>query len=174
MTELLIPKYLTKAIALQAIYVALYAVMGKNGPLRPRPKRNHCHIVILVPGMEDACEGEYPDWPNYPLTPVLLCEYGYNCGDAWEHPYDSIARCKALQLWTGRNDGRAGVIPHLLFPGDTPYWGGVKRDGIVVACSGVEPYFDRLIAGIVCDTLIALAHDAYEKDPERKVVDFLP
>ena len=83
-------------------------------------------------------------------------------------------RCKAVQLWTGCNDGRAGVVPHLLFPGYTPYWGGVKRDGIVVACSGVQPWFDRMISGIVADTIIALAHDAYENDEERKSgVDFL-
>jgi hypothetical protein len=93
---------------------------------------------------------------------------------SWEDPYYQIAWCKALHLWTDRNDDRTSPIPHLLFSGDTPYWGGVKRRGIVVACSGVQPWFDKLVSGIVADTIVALAHDASERDPEMKQgVDFL-
>ena len=167
------PKYLTKKIAQQAVEVAVYAVL-RTAPLMHKVKRYHCHIVILVPGMEDAREADYPDWPNYPLQPVSLYERSIGDMGAWEHQYDNIARCKALQLWTDRNDDRTSPIPHLLFSGDTPDWGGVKRRGMVVTCSGVQPWFDKLISGIVADTIVALAHDAYENDPEVKQgVDFL-
>lgn len=168
--NLLTPKYLTPEIARRAIAVAVKAVMqGEDIPV----KRNHCHVVVLVPGMQDDRATDYPNWPDYPTTAVMLAEESFGDQEAWEHPYDNIARCKALQLYTDRNDGRAGIIPHLVFSGDTPYWGGVKRDGIVVACSGVQPWFDRLIAGIVTDTIIALAHHAYETDEGRSGVDFL-
>jgi hypothetical protein len=166
------PKYLTKKIAAQAVKFAFEAVFRDN-PFNQLLKRNQCHVVVIVPGMEDAREKDYPDWPDYPLHPVVLFEGSLSSG-AWEHPYDDIARCKALQLWTDRNDDRTTPIPHLLFPGDTPFWGGVKRRGIVVTCSGVQPWFDKMISGIIADVIVALAHDAYENDEERKVgVDFL-
>jgi hypothetical protein len=171
---LLTPKYLTKEITKQAVALALNAVVNEGAFLRPHLKRHHCHVVVLVPGMEDAREADYPDWPDYPLKPVALYEQSVGDPAQWEHRYDNIARCKALQLWTDRNDDRTSPIPHLLFSGDTPYWGGVKRRGIVVTCSGVQPWFDKLISGIVADTIVALAHHAYENDEEtKKDVDFL-
>lgn len=172
--QLLTPKYLTKEIAEQAVNLALRAVVNEGAPLHSRLKRHHCHVVVLVPGMTDAREADYPDWPDYPLKPVALYEQSVGDPMQWLHRYDNIARCKALQLWTDRNDDRTSPIPHLLFSGDTPYWGGVKRRGIVVCCSGVQPWFDKLISGLVADTIVALAHDAYENDPEMKHgVDFL-
>lgn len=173
MAERKIPKYIKREFVSMAVAVAVSAVLSKRIPV----KRQDLHVVVLVPEMQDDRAYDYPSylsWSNYPVMPYLIYQESFGNTDKWEHPYADIARCKALQLWTGRNDGRAGVIPHLLFSGDTPYWGGVKRDGIVVACSGVQPWFDRLIAGIVADTIVALAHDAYENDEERKKgVDFL-
>lgn len=167
----LTPKYLTKAITERAVEEALSLAMGSMSSLM---RRQQCHVVVLVPGMEDARETDYPDWPNYPIQPVCLYEKSWGNPEKWEHPYDSIAKCKALQLWTDRNDDRTAPTPHLLFPGDTPFWGGVKRRGIVVTCSGVQPWFDKMISGIVADILVAMAHDAYENDPERKSgADFL-
>lgn len=173
MTEqtLLTPKYITLEVVSIAVGIALKTVMSGHFI---RVKRRHCHVVVLVPAMKDDRAGDYPAWPDYPLTPVALYEKSVGDPKEWEHPYAAIARSKALQLWTDRNDGQAGVIPHLLFSGDTPYWGGVKRDGIVVVCSGIQPWLNRLIAGITADTTVALAHDAYENDEERKRgVDFL-
>ena len=59
-------------------------------------------------------------------------------------------------------------MPHLLFLGDTPYWGGVKREGIVVACSGVQPHFDRMIAGMVADGLIAMAYELWMTSEDKQ------
>lgn len=172
--NLITPKYLTKEDAQRAVEVALNAVMGGSSPLRPLLSRTQCHIVILVPGMKDDREADYPDWPNYPLQAVSLYEQSVGDPKEWAHPYDNIAKCKALQLWTDRNDDRTMPIPHLLFSGDTPYWGGVKRRGIVVTCSGVQPWFDKMISGIVADIIVGLAHNAYENDEERRSgVDFL-
>ena len=164
--KLIAPKYITKEVAERAVEFAFDAVM-RDSSFNQLLKRNQCHVVVIVPGMEDAREKDYPDYPDYPLHPIVLFERSLDPA-GWEHPYDNIARCKALQLWTDRNDDRTAPIPHLLFPGDTPYWGGVKRRGIVVACSGVQPWFDKMISGIVADVIVALAHNAYENDEERK------
>lgn len=172
--QLITPKYLTKEVAQQAVSVALHSVIDDGAPLHSYLKRHHCHVVVLVPAMEDARQADYPDWPNYPLQPVLIYEQSGGDKGVWEHEYDNIARCKALQLWTDRNDDRTDAKPHLLFPGDTPYWGGVKRHGIVVCCSGVQPWFNKLISGISADTIVALSYDAYKNDPElAQGADFL-
>lgn len=168
---LLTPKYLTEEVAKRAVAVAYHAVADNESPIRLDVKGPHCHVVVLVPAMEDARADDFPSYPNYPLRPVVIYEQSFGHTEEWEHEYNNIARCKALQLWTDRNDNQAGVTPHLLFPSDTPFWGGVKREGIVVACSGVQPWFDKLISGIVADTIIALVHDAYERDEEDS--DFL-
>lgn len=159
---ILTPKYLTREQCEMAVSIALRLAMEG---FRDKLVREQCHVVILVPAMEDARTEDYPDWPDYPVSPYAL--YERSLGQEFcERRYDEIAKCKAIQLWTGRNDGRSGPVPHLVFSGDTPFWGGVCREGIVVACSGVQPWFDRMIAGIAADVLIALARDAFENDPE--------
>jgi len=173
--KLVTPKYLTAEIAEKAVAAALEVAMGDGySTLRQCLKCLQCHIVVLVPAMEDAREANYPDRPNYPVQPYALYQQSVGKKEKWEHPYDEIAMCKGLQLWTDRNDDRTALIPHLLFSGDTPYWGGVKRRGIVVACSGVQPWFDKMISGIAAHIIVALDHDAYENDEERKAgVDFI-
>jgi hypothetical protein len=163
--ELLTPKYLTREVAEKAVSVALKVALESQ--ITPLIKRLQCHIVVLVPAMVDDREKDFPEWPNYPTTAFPL--YQKSVGkELWNHSFDNIARCKALQLWTDRNDDRTTSVPHLLFSGDTPFWGGVKRRGIVVTCSGVQPWFDKMISGLSADIMVALAHDAYENDGERK------
>ena len=158
--ELCTPKFLTQRLASLAVEGARHTVY--EGPLRfiLEAKRQQFHTVILVPGIKDD-RPDYPDWPNYQLQPVVLYEYTFGDVSKFPHPFIDIARCKALQLWHDRNDDRTEIIPHLLFPGDTPFWGGVKRHGIVVACSGIQPWLDKLISGMVTDLLVALAYDAW-------------
>lgn len=136
-----------------------------------RLKRSTLHIVMLVPKM-------YYDsrmYPNHPLEPHLLAEYTHGDRSTWKHDFADIAKCKALQLWHERSDGGTDSTAHLLFPGDTPFWGGVRRDGIVVACSGVQPWFDRMISGMVADAYIACAHDDkvawLEANPDEDYLD---
>ncbi|PIQ68706.1 MAG: hypothetical protein COV91_02745 [Candidatus Taylorbacteria bacterium CG11_big_fil_rev_8_21_14_0_20_46_11] len=81
---------------------------------------------------------------------------------------------KAIQLWHDRNDDRTNIMPHLLFSGDTVYWGGVKRHGIVVACSGVQPWFDKMFSGMIADMLVGIAYNAWMlSEDKRQGVDFL-
>jgi hypothetical protein len=177
--KLMTPKFMTVRAASTAVTATFDAVFGLPnlpGLLRDdlRPRRDECHVVILVPGTIDHYEQNFPNWPDYPIKPVLLYEESRGDPAKFEHPFDEIARCKAMQLWTDRNDDRTDNIPHLMFRGDTPYWGGVKRREIVVACSGVQPCIDKLISGMVADMLVALAHSAWmESEDKAKEVSFL-
>ncbi len=160
--QLVTPKFLTPEIAKTVVNEVLNLATGGMSLIAPRLKRHECHIVILVPAMKDDRANDYPDWPNYQLWPHLLYEQSVG-REHWAHEYDNIARCKALQLWHDRNDDRTNVIPHLLFPGDTPFWGGVKRYRIVSTCSGFQSHFDKMVSGMVTDGLVAVAYDEFEK-----------
>ncbi len=167
---MLTPTFLTKEIAKKAVYYVEGIIHDMDNVL----PHLMCHIIVLVPSMKDDRDRGYPDWPNYQIEPYAL--YEYNLGDpaSWPHNFASIAKCKALQLWYGRNDDRTDCMPHLLFPGDTPFWGGVKRHGIVVTCSGFQPYLDKMFSGMVADMCIGLAYNAWIKTKDGFDGDFLP
>ena len=172
------PKFLTTDLADRAVLFVWSAVMEpKYDTAFFKPKRTACHIIVMVPEMQATLKDENVrnsggmiyNYPDYPINPIILYERSF--GDQkneWTADYRNIAQCKALQLWHGRNDGRTDIMPHLLYSGDCPFWGGVKRDGIVVACSGVEPYFDRMIAGMVADLCIAGAYHAWIQSADKK------
>ncbi|MDB5194093.1 MAG: hypothetical protein JWN50_107 [Parcubacteria group bacterium] len=149
--EIATPKFLSPGTAREI--VSLVLGMCFDTIMEPQFKRKQCHITILVPDRDG--------------NPHMLCEYSLN-EELWEWSYRLIARSKAKQLWEDRNDGGTDIVPHLLFNGDTPYWGGVKRQGIVVACSGVQPWFDKMISGIIADMLIAMAYEAWDKSKDKK------
>lgn len=170
--RILVPKYLTPEVAAHACNRAFWATANlRRGAISGL---ENCHIVVLVPSMPDDSDTNFASWPNYAVEPHALYEHSQGAREEWRYRYDEIAQCKALQLWHGRNEGGATIMPHLLFSGDTPYWGGVKRDGIVVACSGYDEWIDRMIAGIVADLCIGLAYDAWMASEDRKQqVEFL-
>lgn len=171
MPDLLTPKFLTKEVAREAVEAALCAA-GRVPDIFSQGTRHH--IVVLVPGMVDD-RPDYASWPYYDIKPMCLYEAsvtidtdGPSAGDVRR----DIVRCKALQLWHGRSDG--GIQPHLLFSGDTPYWGGVRRHGLVVACCGYKPYYDAMICGIAVDAMVAMAQHAWLNSDDKKIgLDFL-
>lgn len=168
------PKFLTAEIARTAVEEVIRGLTGPDA-LSKLFKRQAFHIVVLGPSMKDDLNTDYAGWPAYQIQPALIYEHSVGKDEGlWTDKYDDVAKCKALQLWHGRQDGGTDILPHLLFPGDTIYWGGVKREGIVVAVSGVQPWFDRMIAGLVADMIIGLSYDAWMRsndkmDVERKI-----
>lgn len=165
----LTPKFLTTSlaqIAVKSTLECLYANGHLNAALKPH--RGELHIVILVPGMTDGRpKFRGRKWSGHQLAAVSLYEHTLGDPKIFPYPFIEIARSKAVQLWHGRNDDRTEIIPHLLFEGDAPFWGGVKRHGIVVACSGLKPWVDKLVSGMVADMLIAMAHAAWEASPDK-------
>ena len=167
----LTPKYLTREMVEAVVDMVLDGFMF-DSRMDQVLSRKMCHIVALVPSVEGASETEYSSWPYYPITPfVPLAIFEKSIGDTskWPRPFANIARGKALQLWCDQNtDGSTDSVAHLLFSDDTPYWGGVKRHGIVVACSGVQPYFDQMISGMIADAIKAFARFHFENSDDKK------
>ncbi len=168
--ELLLPKFLTWEVAEAAINAVLKTVFDSGLSLA---KRKACHVVVLVPSMVADRGAGYPNYPRYPIEPHLLGEVSLR-EDPWTGQYNDIAQCKALQEWQGRNDDRTDIMPHLLFPGDTRFWGAVKRYGIVVACSGIQPWLDKTISGMSIELMVGMAYEAYmQSDDYKNGVSFL-
>lgn len=169
--ELTSPAYLTAEMAQAAVEAVVEAILNPppGGKLAAastflRPKRNQCHVVVVVPGTVGSIEPDSSsDWMEQrQVKPHVLFEKSFYGGRSeLDATFGTFARLKAHQLWYDRNDDRTGILPHLLFEGDTVYWGGVKRLGIVVACSGIQPYIDKLISGMVADVLVAMAYETW-------------
>ncbi len=170
--KIVVPKFLTTDLARIAVTSAVSAAIRASS--QGQLEREGFHIIILVPSVRDFREMDGSEWLDRKIYPHLLYEESVGNTETWTGEYDNIARSKAIQLWNDRNDGGSDILPHLMFPCDTPYWGGVKRNGIVVTCSGVQPWFDRMISGLIADLLIGLAYNAWmTSDDKEKRVDFL-
>ncbi len=168
-TKRITPKFLTAEVGRMAVNTVIDAVVFGHelgitelDSVSDLMKRKACHVIILGPDIMDDGPA-YPTYPVYPNNAHVIYEDSFGRKEEWTAKYDEIARCKALQLWNDRNFGGMGGAAHLLFSGDTYFWGGVKREGIVVACSGVQPWFDRMIAGMIADLCIGIARDAFER-----------
>jgi hypothetical protein len=103
------------------------------------------HIVIMNPL---ATPGDC-DFAN-----AILYEESIGNPEEWDADYGAYARGKARLTWrTGLSTHEILALkPHLLHAKDAPVWGSVCQDGIVVAVSGANPWFDeafaRAIAGL--------------------------
>lgn len=174
----LYPAFLTPDIAGSSIKLTLATCLRILKPGARDLRELDCHFVVLVPTMADKDEqGNNMQFPNFEIKPRILCEvtFGEERKEVWRHKYDSIAQCKAMQLWHGRNLGGTDIVPHLLFPEDTHYWGGVYRHRIVVAGSGFNSYQDKMCSGMSADMMVYRAYGAYLEwkriDPDS---DFIP
>jgi hypothetical protein len=163
------PRFLVTA-AEEALLMVVGAILDYDRGCDPAMlKRREFHVVVVGPQViTELSEGVLFRSPyKRSIGPHIMAERSEGDRADWKYAYQDIARGKALQLWEDRNDGGTDIQPHLLFEGDTPFWGGVKRSGIVVTCSGVQPYFDRMIAGMVADATIGLAYDAWMRSPDK-------
>lgn len=169
MNELLTPKFLTREVAAKVVtHVLNCTLLSKE--VAPLLKRRHGHLIVLVPSMkiEDVVESDHSDRSGHSIDPHVLYEQSVGDENEWDLPFHKIAHSKALQLWQGRNsDGQTDSNAHLLFSKDTPFWGGVKRHGIVVAFSGVQPWFDQMISGMTADMLKAYGREAFERSADK-------
>lgn len=174
---MLLPKFLTKEVADQAIRVVIAGLWAiPEHEANVFGEDHNFSIVVLVPGFQQGHEPNVGDSLNRYLVPHQLTQQNFSVDqkEDWRHPFDEIAQSKALQLWQDRNDGGTDIKPHLLFASETRWWGGVKRDGMVVTCSGFKPHFDRMVSGMVADTCIAMAYHAWTvSDEYRQDEDFV-
>lgn len=105
-----------------------------------KTNRKELHIVIMDPRLK-PWESDFED--------AILYESSIQNAKTWENPYDEFARNKAKQAWRNSKENIVSISQHpsSLKNGDLPFYGSFVYGNIVVACSGVEQWFDMLISG---------------------------
>lgn len=90
---------------------------------------------------------------------AILYEHAVGDREKWDADYGAFARAKARVAWRTGMDGHTvqELRPQMLTARDTVLWGSVVVDGIVVAVSGANPWYDEAFAGAVAMCLRALA-----------------
>ncbi len=111
---------------------AVLLVKPSIDELFKRTNRKELHIVIMD-NFNDA----------------ILHEESIKNSETWEKPFDEFARSKAEQAWRER---QANIVAQTIHPsslreGELPFYGSFVYGNIVVACSGVEQWFDMLVSG---------------------------
>ncbi|MEX1113005.1 MAG: hypothetical protein WD603_02665 [Patescibacteria group bacterium] len=95
-------------------------------------------------------------------------------------PFDAIARSKhAISRRAGEDTVDVPLADRMI--GDTQYWGSVVREfeggRIIVAISGLQPWFDEALSGVLASILLGLLkHEELVPqgfEPDRSRPDFL-
>jgi hypothetical protein len=104
---------------------------------------------------------------------ILFEQAVFGDKEKWDADYGEFARAKAKIAWKTGLDGHIvqEIKPYLLGRGDTVLWGSVVIDGITVAVSGADAWFDEAFAGTIAMCLRALAKQGIAK--ARKKALFL-
>jgi hypothetical protein len=97
-----------------------------------------------------------PDPPRF--DDAVLAERSFGRAITSGVDYQGLARAKAQLAWRTSLDTRQvqQSAPHLLRAGDTLLWGSACRDGLIVAASGAQPWFDEAFSGVVLELVRAL------------------
>lgn len=122
--------------------LAIELVKPSIEELFQRTNRKELHIVVMDPRIR-PWESDFDN--------AILYQESIRNTEKWEKPYDDIARNKAEQAW---RDNQANIVaqtrhPSSLRDDDIRFYGSFVYGNIVVACSGVEPWFDMLVSGWV-------------------------
>jgi hypothetical protein len=153
-----------KQIAAQAIELVTPSI----GSLFEKTCRKELHIVVVDPRIK-PWESEFND--------AILIEKSLGNPEEWQVPFDELARKKAAQAW---RQGTANISlqtqhPSSLRSGDILYYGSFVYGDIVVGCSGVEPWFDMLIASWIALAIEQLSIHEYQEtkrtNPTKRMMD---
>lgn len=126
--------------------------------LKSHAKREHLAVVVTT---TDVINPRNPD-KTAKEDMFLIAHFGDK--SVWENDYEDIAISKAEKsVRTGKSS--AELAPHYLLDSDTVFWGSVVLDDIVVACSGVEPYYDEMFSMWIAAAVKALAKKRFAELP---------
>ena len=120
-----------------------------------RTNRQQLHIVVMNPRLKP--------W-EIQFEEAVLYETSIGDPESWTIPFNKLARNKARQAW---RNGRANINNQLLHPStlhedDVLYFGTFVYGDIVVASSGVEPWYDMLISGWIAVAIEQLSMHEYQ------------
>jgi hypothetical protein len=148
------------------LVAAAYSTVYKHieASLSILTKRQHLAVVVT------ATEAINPRDPEESFEDSCYLVTSFGDEHNWEHDYKEIALSKAdKSVRTGK--GSAELPPHYLLDGDTVFWGSVVLDDIVVACSGVEPYYDEMFSMWIAAAIKVEAKRYMDKYPKDR--DFI-
>ena len=120
------------------------------------------YLVVMKPGSSPASSS---------FEDAILYEYAVGERERWDADYRGFALAKARIAWRTGIDSHIvqEQRPYLLEAGDTVLWGSVAMDGIVVAASGADAWYDEAFAGAVALCLRAQAKAAIARERGRSL-----
>jgi hypothetical protein len=120
------------------------------------------YLVVMKPGSSPADTG---------FDDAILYEHAVGDRERWDADYRGFALAKARIAWRTGMDSHIvqEQRPYLLEAGDTVLWGSVAMDGIVVAASGADAWWDEAFAGAVALCLRAEAKAAIARERSRSL-----
>jgi hypothetical protein len=120
------------------------------------------YLVVMKPGSSPANTG---------FDDAILYEHAVGDRERWDADYRGFALAKARIAWRTGMDSHIvqEQRPYLLEAGDTVLWGSVAMDGIVVAASGADAWWDEAFAGAVALCLRAEAKAAIARERSRSL-----
>jgi len=162
---------LTKDICERALEVVEPAILAASA--RGIIKRGDGCLIV--------CDPSIPYEPKYKTAGpsfeegVVIFEHQYASGsESWEHPYDLIALSKAFIGWKTGKPSRQVLMeaPHLYEVDMTKYGGSAVENGLVVAFSGVEEYFDQMISEMMVAAIKGVClHEMFKPDGVMATAD---
>ncbi len=166
-------RLLTKDQAELAISLVKPAIL--NAMDQGLTKRKALHIVTFW-RPEQFFMVKTKDGLGFPLfEECILAEDSIRI-DPWSADYGAIARSKGEITWrTGLDSDVVHMqAPHLLRESDTQYWGSCIINGAGTACSGVQPYWDRMFSRWTTQAMIGICmHERATRVDGKENVDFL-
>ncbi|CAH0526130.1 hypothetical protein [Vibrio hippocampi] len=122
-----------------------------------RTNRKELHIVVMDPRVKP--------WEST-FEEAILYQTSLGSPEQWTIPFDQFARKKAQQAW---RNGRPNLTNQTLHTSslqeeDLLFYGSFVYGDIVVACSGVEQWYDMLISGWIAVAFEQLCMSEYQNN----------
>lgn len=126
-----------------------------------RTNRKELHIVVMNPQVK-PWEVSFED--------AVIFERSLGSPESWTIPFDQFARKKAQQAWreSTSNIQLQTQHPASLREGDILFYGSFVYGNVVVACSGVEQWYDMLISGWIAVAIEQLTMSEYQTQKVEK------
>ncbi|GAL09227.1 hypothetical protein JCM19233_192 [Vibrio astriarenae] len=120
-----------------------------------RTNRQELHIVVMNPHLK-PWEASFEE--------AILYQTSLGNPESWTIPFDHLAQKKAAQAWreSTSNVQLQQVHPSSLREEDVLFYGSFVYGNIVVACSGVQQWYDMLISSWVALAIEQLMMHEYQ------------
>lgn len=134
---------------------AVELVQPSINRLFERTNRKELHIVVMNPHLK-PWESKFND--------AILYETSLGSPESWTVPFNLLAHKKAEQAWreSTSNVQLQQLHPSALREEDVLFYGSFVYGNIVVACSGVEQWYDMLISSWIALAIEQLTMHEYQ------------